>query len=673
LIRHTQCSHEYPASRRENRIHSETPGEINAHSYAWSHTQDRLCSSYFDASTTISASKISSAQTDGADDRLFIVCVLVCPTYFIEYPLTTSASFLYLAYQMMVNYKTLVKVLEAGRRRTSEVCIQTEAVQAPVKSTITKETQTECVITQQVGTSVELETTSSKDYGCQTETPLDCESLEQPPTPSTVDVESHDEMIPVNRLRSTTVEEEKEFNYDTDAFLMSTMQDVLSDAIEEKTTDPMFINQSIMEVRDWDVPSAERISTTCTENALITTGEIYMTLETDPDDELAATYGHCSSLSSSLQMHLAGIRPSKAFVASVSSLVNEISVTLTRSVDPDVSVVPYGSIASNLSVDGTRVDLLIIIPLARFESMFSVPKLGSQYTREIPLGNIKEYELRQMMRKALSRIGEVLVSDCGFNLVKLTNTAPVSSIHPTSRVPILTVSDPISNVSFDICCNHIFPAFSTRLLKAYNNLLPSGELRDFVILVKHWARQKGVLSTQSVHGLSGFSWTLLCVFYCQSAIGLVPSLQSMSTERQQWKDPFGSNRRCDVGFDETCIPVSSGGGFDGASLFIGFLDYLANYWSWDTSVVSVRLGRAIPLDSPESFIRHSGDDVFGGLIIEDPFDIKKDLAHGCPWSRIRQAITDSCCVISNGGSVSALLAPPVGKHVPRHRIMTTDM
>lgn len=251
-----------------------------------------------------------------------------------------------------------------------------------------------------------------------------------------------------------------------------------------------------------------------------------------------------SNLRASLHQ-LNSMRPSKQFVSNVSRMIGEMKTVVTTYLDGNANLVPYGSIASNLILDNSCVDILVFISSEVFAPQFEGGKTRTHH--KVPLGLVKEYEVRQSMKKALLKIGELFTVFCGLLLVKVTSPVPLQSVTPSSRVPVLAMVDPISNVRFEIVCNHVLSLSSTRLVKAYNSLSPTGKFRDFVLLVKRWATQRNLVGG----ALSGFAWTLMCIYYCQTALGLFPILQGLYLgTRQQWTDRFGSNRRCDVGFED---------------------------------------------------------------------------------------------------------------------------
>ena len=584
-------------------------------------------------------------------------------------------------------YYALLELLSAAKKTTSDSFTQTEPEYKEELVVIPQCTQTERVLMVDALTATVCWVETTSEFGTQTEEARSESCLSpgvapMPLTPSTVDGPSQilaDFASPrLVRLSSATKEEEIEFDSDMNAFLMSAMKDVLNsgDGVDHRPYSRAI--STATELSDWEVPSIDRYEPAAPfDTGLVSGGGIYRTLSAPVLEDMYCDISSCVDTATGLQQELARIRPSKQFVSNVSTLIGEITSALMTHLDKSVSVVPYGSLASNLCLDASTVDLLVVIPMALFEASFAARASPSLLSRETPVGTIKEFELRQSMHRALSKIGELLSAHCGLTTVKLSSVVSLSAISTHSRVPVLTVRDPVTHVTFDIACNNIFPVFSTRLLKAYNSLVPSGEFRDFVLLVKHWARRHGLVGASNSSGaaagkLNGFSWTLLCLFYAQSCLGVMPSLQALCTERQQWKDPFGSNRRCDVSFEENhrLPPIQ----LDGVSLFVGFLDYFANYWNWKPAVISVRLCRSASVDSSSVFIRHhegSGPGSGPTLVLEDPFDIKRDLCLGMgSLARVRNAISDSSLLLASGASAAAVMAPTGSHHGERARAAT---
>ena len=603
--------------------------------------------------------------------------------------LRLSGALFILGYRFSLTHLALLDCFRSQKQRKFDSYVQTVQTKATPIAKESVATQTGSQVLSIFGSGA-LIFDAIDDQPVLLEPPTDDVSIHDvaavPPTPSTVDDNVSEKPGPLIRLRYNATDEHHELESDMDALLLTTMQEVLSDqtassvAVSDEIK-PVGLTRAdtiVSEVSEWDF-DVERYSTKASyAEGVISGGEIYRTLSESSLADFAATYGAAPAtrynLTPALQVHLKNLRPSKQFVSSVSKLVGEISLALATGLSSkEVAVVPYGSIASNLCVDMTPIDLLVIIPPPAFDALFAKHP-GAQHSNEVPLGTVMEYELRQSMRRALVRIGKILSSSCGLVTVRVSNVGPKTSMSSGSRMPVLTVSDPISKMAIDISCNNVSPVFSSRLLKAYNGLFPSGELRDFILLTKHWARQRGILTPNCVGGgLSGFAWSLMCVFYCQACLGAIPSLQAICPDRQQWKDPFGSSRRCDVGFVESLEESCSMGGLDGASLFVGFLEFFANYWTWDNLVISVRLGTACATDSPDVFIKKQQHQ--SNLCIEDPFDIKRDLAAaaGPHLVRIREEFVESSLVISSGGSISSLLCAKSTLSGVGSRNMTTEI
>ena len=497
---------------------------------------------------------------------------------------------------------------------------------------------------------------------------IECEKgslgLRLPPTPSTVE-SSYDlnaSMTPTASPASgradplripslarsgsavTTKDEELAFDSDMDSFLKCAMSHVLTSDSKRGSSlfhDSDMLYAGIGEGKDWFSQTIERYTTVDSSNGNSTVlgGGVYRTVS-DPTSEAFPMEEQCDNMVSDLESTLEyKIRPrnqldivsqiqrmTKVLSGAMDGLVRESGIGATEK----IALVPFGALACNLLTSLSSIDLMLMVPPVMFESLFPAATVSSPINRsEIPINQIKDHETRLMMRKALSWVSEVLNAECGLTLVKLSNVGSISAVTSAARVPTLTMVDLATSTRFEFTCNNLFPLFSTRLVKSYVD--KSSELRDFILLVKYWARKRG-LTANAANGnrLSGFTWTLLCLFYCQAGVGVLPSLQALSTERRQWKDPFGS-RRCDVSFVES-LPEINWDGLDAVSMFAGFIDFWANYWNWSSGVVSIRLGRVVGIDAPEILIKQISPQAANmqtasscKIHVEDPFDTKRDL------------------------------------------------
>ena len=467
-------------------------------------------------------------------------------------------------------------------------------------------TQTEKVLLTRVSSSVEL---------------IPRQEVLLPDTPSTVDCGFD--------LMSLRKGEDSQFADDMDSFLKCAMTRVLTDSSSDE--------------EEWLINRLATMDSSTTTGTVVG-GGVYRTISAPVQESFYPPLDECftseeattSDLFSTIEYTLESkIRPKNlldigSLVARMTRVLEQGLVDTTNTAER-VSLIPFGGFASGLQTSVSSVDLMLIIPLSMFESQFGSLTVSSPNSRnEFPKNQIKEFETRTAMRKALSRCAELLIAGCGLSLVKLTSAGTMAN----SRIPSVSLVDLSTGARFEIMCNSLFPLFSTRLLKTYteNNMR---ELGDLILLVKYWGAKKRLVSS--------FSLSLMCVFYCQVQLQVFSSIQT--GDRKQWKDPFGS-RRCDVSFAET-LPTCEWGGVSAAALFVGFIDFYANYWNWANGVVSVRLGRIVGVDSGEMLIKQLGNNGYK-LYIEDPFDTKRDIGiSGSAAEELRNEFTSTNWQLAN--------------------------
>ena len=531
-----------------------------------------------------------------------------------------------------------------------------------------------------------------------------------PTTPTTVDntditYNEEDRRFGLSTdLRSFPREDESNVNDDMDYILKSAIQSALSEAtvapqnslipevaymdeddlfnisatrsIESRKASSIFHDSDILfsSVTAWN-PDVERYTTSDT---VVSGGGIYRTLS-EPiraSDEWMPMVAESDATSDSQPPLIAElsalpkmVQPSLKFESEVAKAIAEmhkaivagITSHLGENIANQINLIPYGSIASGCATSESSVDLVLIVPpdvMALIASKTTAPcrTLSNTSSNELPLNQLKEFETRLNMKQVLTLVSEILTSS-SFSAVRITGVGSVSTNFSIVKVPTLSLESCDDSVRFEITCNNLFPLFSTRLIKAYRGV-GGNVLKDFILLVKYWAQSRGILGNASGK-MNGFVWSLLAVFYCQSAcLGLLPSLQALCTERQQWKDPFGS-RRCDVGFVDDLTVTGQGylDGIDAGSLFVGFIDFYSNYWNWASGVISVRLGKVVSIDSPEILLKQltpqPTTERFTRLHVEDPFDSKRDLGlclNATTGAELRREFTNASLLIANGNS-----------------------
>ncbi|XP_078447773.1 nucleotidyltransferase family protein [Wolffia australiana] len=187
-----------------------------------------------------------------------------------------------------------------------------------------------------------------------------------------------------------------------------------------------------------------------------------------------------------------------------------------------------------------------------------------------------------------------------------------------ARVPIAKLKDPVTNISCDICINNILAVVNTKLLRDYSNI--DIRLRQLVLIVKHWAKTRGVNDTYR-GTLSSYAYVLMCIHFLQMRRpAVLPCLQEMAPtysvtvdgvdcvffDRVEKLQHFGSTNRESI-----------------SELLWGFFNYWAYHHDYAYDVISVRKGGIISKQSKD-WTRRVGNDRHL-VCIEDPFELSHDL------------------------------------------------
>jgi len=180
-----------------------------------------------------------------------------------------------------------------------------------------------------------------------------------------------------------------------------------------------------------------------------------------------------------------------------------------------------------------------------------------------------------------------------------------------AKVPILKFRDLISGCECDININNPVGIRNTHLLRTYSKLDP--RVRPIVMAVKKWAGGRGI--NDASHGtLSSYSLVLMILHYLQFAANppvlislqkVYPRLFRVDSDVDQLPmfDPL------DEGVQNKTRNNQSVG-----QLLEGFFHYYAEVFDWDTSIISVREARTLPIRMfPQEF-----RDKY--ICIEEPFE-----------------------------------------------------
>ena len=238
---------------------------------------------------------------------------------------------------------------------------------------------------------------------------------------------------------------------------------------------------------------------------------------------------------------------------------------------------------------------------------------------------------------------------------------------PTARAPVLSIAR-ADGISVDLTANNQLPVYNSSLLKEYCEL--DWRLRPLACAVKRFAKAADVVGAASKN-LSSYAWSLLAVFYLQTAdlklylpdtadTRNLPCLQSMSTS-QQIKI---QGRTFEVGFKRVADMTPSESmqfschvskTFPWRLLVRGFFKFYSDDLELNGQILSVRCGQALPRAESAP-----------GPHIEDPFDPEHQLGSVLSSLR-REAFLEALALgrrmlESCGGSVGSTFAELLEGH-----------
>ncbi|KAI8025349.1 UTP:RNA uridylyltransferase 1 [Camellia lanceoleosa] len=220
--------------------------------------------------------------------------------------------------------------------------------------------------------------------------------------------------------------------------------------------------------------------------------------------------------------------------------------------------------------------------------------------------------------EVLLKLADILQSDNLQNVQALTR----------ARVPIVKLMDPVTAISCDICINNVLAVVNTKLLRDYAQI--DVRLRQLALIVKHWAKSRGVNATYQ-GTLSSYAYVLMCIHFLQQRKpAILPCLQGMERTYAVTVD----NIECAY-FDQ--VDKLSGFGSRNresiAQLVWAFFNYWAYCHDYANDVISIRTG-SILSKRAKDWTRRIGNDRHL-ICIEDPFEISHDLGRVVDKNSIR--------------------------------------
>jgi DNA polymerase sigma len=262
---------------------------------------------------------------------------------------------------------------------------------------------------------------------------------------------------------------------------------------------------------------------------------------------------------------------------------------LVKLLGPHIDVVRFGSTANGLSVRSSN-DIDVSVQIADLEKIED-----------------EEYQAKEK-GELIEKIGSYFESLRVKKILILAN----------ARVPVVKFTYPETGTHVDITINNTLACLNTKLLADYCAI--DHRLPQMVSIVKHWAKQRDV--NDPYQGtLSSYCYVLMCIFHLQTrSPAILPVLQDLpptvSEQVGEWKVSYFDNVEELKGFGSKNTQTL-------AELVWEFFEYWAWRHDYQHSVVSIRLGKAIPKEDKDWTKRVGRDRHL--LCVEDPFLLSHDL------------------------------------------------
>ncbi|ORY06553.1 PAP/OAS1 substrate-binding domain-containing protein [Basidiobolus meristosporus CBS 931.73] len=217
----------------------------------------------------------------------------------------------------------------------------------------------------------------------------------------------------------------------------------------------------------------------------------------------------------------------------------------------------------------------------------------------------------------VEQLGSVLKERGMENVMLLTRT----------RIPIIKLKDPVSELNCDIGFNNRLAVYNTRLLRMYAEV--DSRVKEIVAIVKHWAKSRQI-NEPYLGTLSSYAYVLMIIFVLQQR-GVLPCLQQICEGEK--KEVLVDNYDAYFFDNITDLPKywKSQNNESLGELLYEFFRFYASDFSYYGSVVSVRTGQVMSKEEKgwtaeatrESGASHVQDRYW--VCIEDPFEVTHNL------------------------------------------------
>ncbi|CAL4066339.1 unnamed protein product, partial [Meganyctiphanes norvegica] len=158
-----------------------------------------------------------------------------------------------------------------------------------------------------------------------------------------------------------------------------------------------------------------------------------------------------------------------------------------------------------------------------------------------------------------------------------------------AKVPILKFRDAQTHIDVDLNCNNSVGIRNTHLLNSYSQL--DWRVRPLVLVVKLWAQYHEINNAKDMT-ISSYSLVLMVIHFLQAGMDppVLPCLQKSFPDKFRARSHITS-----IPVGERLPEFTSNNKDTLGELFLGFLNYYANQFTFIENTISVRTGASFQL------------------------------------------------------------------------------
>jgi DNA polymerase sigma len=270
-------------------------------------------------------------------------------------------------------------------------------------------------------------------------------------------------------------------------------------------------------------------------------------------------------------------------------------------------------------------------------------------------------DVRKLQKSAIRACTDRLVGVGGFKFRRSSfrDEVPKVIVIAPAALGIYDKAVPLT-----ISVNAVTPLYNTALLTEMGQI--DARARDLVLLVKRWAKDRGLCHSSRGH-LSPYAWTLLTIYFLQvfeseEEKHLLPSLEDFKVSSGLMKRKPEQQATVQQRMAAGAVSSPNEKKHSTSSLFQAFMHFYAQSFDWRNEAVSVKLGKRAPPDLklPLHVIVSDDGTTQVGPSIEDPFEPGQNIG-ACTTAesltRLREEFTRAETLCLEEASLTSLLEP----------------